>query len=322
MLTHSKPSTRSVLVLGARGRLGGALLPAFTAAGWHVLAHARRADVPALDGVTWLHGPLDQVAARAHAAGGAAVVVHAMNPPYTRWDAQLLPLVDAALDVARALHARLLFPGNVYAYGPPLPALIGQATLPRPGTRKGVLRAEAEARLRASGVPTVVVRAGDFFGAGRGAWLDLVLAKDLQRKGRIVYPGPQNLPHAWAYLPDLARGFVAVAEAGQSGAIYEELPFAGHTVTGADWVAALAAGAQELGWLRPGQAPQVAALPWGWLRLAGLAVPMAREVAAMRFLWDAPHQLDAEPWRARLGPPMQTLFAQAVRAALLDLHRP
>lgn len=315
-----KTSTRSVLVLGACGRLGGALLPAFTAAGWRVLAHTRRAEVPAQVGVTWLRGPLDQVGAQVRAAGGAAVVVHAMNPPYTRWDTELLPQADAALGVARALDARLLFAGNVYAYGPPLPALIGPATPPLPGTQKGALRATAEARLRASGVPTVVVRAGDFFGSGHGSWLDLVVAKALRRKGRIVYPGPLDLPHAWAYLPDLAQGFVAVAEAEQRLATYEELPFAGHTVTGTDWVEALTAGARDLGWLRPGQTPQVAPMPWGWLRLAGLVVPMAREVAAMRFLWDAPHQLDGVPWRARLGTPAQTPFAQAVRAALMALR--
>jgi len=302
--------------LGACGRLGGALLPAFTAAGWRVLAHTRRAEVPALAGVTWLRGPVEQVGSHARAAGGAAVVVHAMNPPYTRWDTELLPQVNAALGAARALGARLLFPGNVYAYGPPLPALIDAATPPRPGTRKGALRAEAEARLRASGVPTVVVRAGDFFGSGQGAWLDLVVAKALRRKGRIVYPGPLDLPHAWAYLPDLAQGFVAVAEAESRLAPYEELPFAGHTVTGTDWVAALTAGAQALGWLRAGQAAQVAPMPWGWLRLAGLVVPMAREVAAMRFLWDQPHRLDATAWHTRLGEPAQTPLTQAVQAAL------
>jgi len=77
MNTFVKSSTRSVLVLGACGRLGGALLPAFTAAGWRVLAHTRRAEVPALAGVTWLRGPVEQVGSHARAAGGAAVVVHA-----------------------------------------------------------------------------------------------------------------------------------------------------------------------------------------------------------------------------------------------------
>ena len=29
-------------------------------------------------------------------------------------------------------------------------------------------------------------------------------------KGKLVYPGPLDRAHAWAYLPDLAQAFVAV----------------------------------------------------------------------------------------------------------------
>jgi hypothetical protein len=67
-----------------------------------------------------------------------------------------------------------------------------------------------EIRLRYSGVKSIVIRAGDFFGSGSGTWFDQAISKDL-RKGVVTYPGPPDVPTAWAYLPDLARTFVAVA---------------------------------------------------------------------------------------------------------------
>ena len=55
-----------------------------------------------------------------------------------------------------------------------------------------------------------VIRAGDFFGGGPGSWFDLAIAKRAAA-GALVYPGPLDRPHAWAYLPDLAQEHPNVA---------------------------------------------------------------------------------------------------------------
>ena len=87
------PHTRTVLVLGANGRFGLAATQAFAGAGWRVLAQVRRDPGPAMPpSATIVRAPL-----AALAAGGALatlpradVVVHAVNPLYTRWD-EVLP---------------------------------------------------------------------------------------------------------------------------------------------------------------------------------------------------------------------------------------
>jgi NAD(P)-dependent dehydrogenase (short-subunit alcohol dehydrogenase family) len=50
--------TNTVLVLGARGRLGGAVAQAFAAAGWRVLAQRRAGGtVPSpAEGIEWVPG--------------------------------------------------------------------------------------------------------------------------------------------------------------------------------------------------------------------------------------------------------------------------
>ncbi len=305
----------TVLVLGANGRFGRAAVDAFAAAGWRVAAQMRRAPATPLPaGAQALLAPLSDTAALA--ACGAQVVVHAVNPLYTRWNEEALPLLRQGLDAAQRLGAHFMLPGNVYNFGEHMPARLDEHTPERPTTTKGRQRAAMEAEIAARpGLRSTVIRAGDFFGGGTGSWLDLVIAKDLA-KGKLIYPGPLDVPHAWAYLPDLARAFVAVASRGGEGA--QRLHFAGHTRTGREWLAALEQAAGELG-LTPARGWRRGAFPWAFIRLAGLVWPMGRELAAMSYLWRVPHALDGRALELAVGPLPATPVVAALRQSLLDL---
>jgi nucleoside-diphosphate-sugar epimerase len=294
---------KTVLVLGASGRFGSAAAAAFASAGWRVLAPPR---------------PWGRPADMAAAAAGAQVLVYAVNPPYTRWARQALPALDHAIDVTRRLGAHLMLPGNVYAYGQAMPPRLQEHTPIAPDTPHGHIRAAMEARLEATaGLRATVIRAGDFFGHGQGNWLDLVIAKDIAR-GRLVYPGPRDRVHAWAWLPDLARAFVAVAE--RPGTGFETLHFGGHAATGDEFLAALRQAAQGLG-LQPAAPWRTAGFPWPLVRAAGLVWPMGRALARMSYLWRVPHRLDGSRLAQRLGPalPVSPTLAEALQKSLLAL---
>jgi nucleoside-diphosphate-sugar epimerase len=260
------------------------------------------------------------------AAKGARAVVHAMNPAYTAaaWRAQAPGLMQGAIDAAAALGAVLLFPGNVYNFGADMPALLSPDTPQRPSTEKGRIRVDLEQQLaqatRAQGLQAVVVRAGDFFGAGNGSWLDQVIVKKLPQ-GRVTWPGALDAPHAWAYLPDLARAFVRAAETAPApaGGRYECLHFTGHTVTGQDWLAALTEVAWEQGWLPAGGALHTGKLPWGMMRLVSPFSATVASLLEMRYLWDVPHALDGAALARRIGAAPHTPFLDAVRAAITRL---
>lgn len=169
----------TVLILGARGRFGLAAARAFADAGWKVLGQMRPgAQVPAEamsdSRIHWLTTDLHDTASLALAAAGAAVVVHALNPAYTHnaWKAQVLRMAEAATEVARTLGATLMVPGNVYNFGTDMPPVLREDTPQVARTIKGQIRIGMEAQLERSGVRTVVIRAGDFFGAGKGTWFD------------------------------------------------------------------------------------------------------------------------------------------------------
>ena len=149
MTTHDERP--HLLILGANGRLGLAAAQAFAARGWQDTAALRGTPAPGLPaGVRICRAALQDSDALARAAHGARWVLHAVNPPYTRWAQELPPLADAGIRVAQRLQARLLLPGNVYNYGSAMPSRLLPDTPQQPDTRKGRLRVALEERLQAA----------------------------------------------------------------------------------------------------------------------------------------------------------------------------
>ena len=310
---------RTVLILGAAGRFGQAAAQAFAAAGWRVLAQARRPLQGLPQNTIAVTVPLHATEELARVASGATVLVYAVNPPYTAWRAQALPLVRQGMDVAQRLGATFMLPGNVYNFGQGMPALLNEAAPERPTTVKGRIRCEMEALMQAraaDGLRCIVIRAGDFFGGGSGSWFDQAIVKSLAQ-GKLVYPGPLDVPHAWAYLPDLAHAFVAVAEHAD-GAPFQRYHFAGHTLNGEQLLKSTEAAAQALG-LNPARGFKRGRLPWGLIRIGGLLVPSWRELAEMAYLWQVPHALDGSALAQRFGAPVHTPLDAALRSSLIAL---
>ena len=311
---------KTVLILGANGRFGQAATQAFADAGWRVLAQMRRAPAAPLPaGATALALPLADTATLCGQAGTVHTVVHGVNPIYTRWDAEAMPALHQGLAAAQQLGALFMLPGNVYNFGADMPALLREDTPHRPDNAKGRMRVAMEDAMQARsarGLRSVVIRAGDFYGCGSGSWLDQVIVKSIAQ-GKLVYPGPLDLQHAWAYLPDLASAFVAVAERPPAHA-FQTLHFAGHTLTGHELLAALQAVADDLG-LRPARGWRTGGMPWGVIRAVGLVHPMWRELARMSYLWRVPHALSGDALSRAVGPLSGTPLHPALRAALLDL---
>jgi nucleoside-diphosphate-sugar epimerase len=320
--------TNTVLVLGSRGRLGAALVTAFAAAGWRVIAQTRAQAKPPENlyppNVQWL--PADMVNPAAFSQlGEVDVVVHALNPTYTRWASEALPLLQSAINLSLQYQATLLFPGNVYNFGAGMPALLRETTQQQPTSVKGGIRIDMESLLEqaatARGLRSIVIRAGDFFGCGTGSWFDLLVAKGALR-GRMGYAGPMGVGTAWAYVPDLAQTFVQVAQQRAQLHPFEVLHFAGYQLRREDWEQLMRTALLQLGWLQRGQVMKVQAMPWPLIRALAWAVPAWREIAEMRYLWLTPHALDGSKLARLLGTVPHTPIDEAVQHALSQLYAP
>ncbi|MEI9927462.1 MAG: NAD(P)H-binding protein [Sphingomonas sp.] len=187
--------TKTILVLGATGGIGGETARALLRHGWKVRGLARKLR-PGLDpGVEWIEGDAMDHAAVSGAARGVSAILHAVNPPgYRNWAKLVLPMLDNSIAAALENGARLALPGTIYNYDPRSVALAEVETPQHPNTRKGAIRAEMERRLAETpGLRALVLRAGDFFGAHAGnSWL----AQGIVTPGRpvrsVVYPGPHR----------------------------------------------------------------------------------------------------------------------------------
>ncbi len=312
--------TQTIVILGAGGRLGAAAVSAFARAGWNVIAHRRgNTSTQATANVRIVSHPLESADALASDVRHADIVLYAVNPPYTAWPKDAQRLLNHAIALTQRLNATFMLPGNVYNYGRAMTLNTTEGTPQNPHTVKGSIRVEMERSLATAahhGMPTIIVRAGDFFGAGAGSWFDLIMAKKLAQ-GTFTYPGTLDVPHAWAYLPDLANAFVALATRRAMLPAFSTFHFAGYTLTGNDWLGGLQPIAQSQRWTNAGTPLKVASIPWGFMKLCAPLVPIWRELVEMRYLWEVPHGLADHALVGALGAaPHHTPFAEALSAAL------
>ena len=100
--------TKTVLVLGANGRLGRAALLAFADAGWQVRAQLRRPPrAPLPPGVQLVQCDALDVATLTAAGHGAQVIVNALNPDYTRWATLLPPIAGTEWQIAQEVLLKI-----------------------------------------------------------------------------------------------------------------------------------------------------------------------------------------------------------------------
>jgi nucleoside-diphosphate-sugar epimerase len=222
----------------------------------------------------------------AAAARGMDLIVNGLNPPgYHDW-ANLIPQITGqVLAAAKASGATVLVPGNVYVYGKE-PSPWGPDTPHRPVSRKGVIRAAMEAQYRAAtsqGTRVILLRAGDYMQPDAPSSVMARVVLKGVAKGRIVSLGDAQARRAHAYLPDMARAAVALADMRDTLPAFADLPFAGHCFSIND----LAAVVTRL----TGKPVTVGRFAWWQLRLLSPFWELARELLEMRYLYDLPHCL-------------------------------
>lgn len=318
---------KTALVIGATGGFGSATTEALLAHGWRVRAlqrnpEAARAANPGLS-VQWTKGDAMASDDVRRAADGVQAIVHAANPPgYRNWSGTILPMMEATIAAARAEGARILLPGNVYNYGPDVRGRISEEAPQNPVTRKGKIRVQMERRLRDAaqdGVKSVVLRPGDFFGPGaRTGWMGTGIYTAGKPLRALTFPGPLEVRHAWAYLPDLGETAARLLDREAELAAVESFQFGGHALSGHELVAAFEAVV--------GHKLAVRGFPWLAVGAIGAFNETLRELTEMRYLWRETVLMDNARLVARIGEEPHTSIEQALETTLrahgsLDLGR-
>ncbi len=312
--------SKTALVLGATGGIGGEVARQLRDAGWTVRALRRGASqaTERRDGMDWIRGDAMNRADVLAAANGCSVIVHAVNPPgYRRWVELVLPMIDNTIAAARAQGATIVLPGTVYNFGPNAFPLLREDSPQDPLTRKGAVRVELEQRLRVAsreGCRVIVVRAGDFFGPKLGnSWFSQGLVKPGRPVKSVSLPGARGVGHQWSYLPDVARTMVELLQRGETLEPFAAFHMVGHwDADGTQMADAISRAVVRRGDTKP----KVRAFPWWMTALASPFVPSLRELRDMRYLWNVPVGMSNAKLLAVLGHEPHTPLDQAVEAAL------
>lgn len=281
---------RPILILGATGGFGGAVLAQALDRGIGVRALARNAHeargrLGAPVGLEWVTGDGRDAAAVARAAQGAGAIVHGIDVAAGDRAALLPGIAGNVAAAARGLDIPVVFPGSLHALGRRLGPAFAEDAVPAPITTRGRAEAEVAARL-ADGCRVLTLRAGWHFGpgAGRGPGAELF---DALRAGRApVLAGDPALPRQWGFLPDLARLALDLLGRGWVGGAVVHGPSV--TLTTADFAGMIARAAG-----RPGLA--LRRRPWWLVRLRAMLDPVARDLLEQRSLWDEGAML-ADGW--------------------------
>ncbi|MFN8021433.1 MAG: NAD-dependent epimerase/dehydratase family protein [Acidimicrobiales bacterium] len=284
------------VVVGA-GPVGSTTARTFVERGDTVTVVTRRGIGPQHPAIRLERGDATDATRLTELATGAASIVNAVNPPYHRWATDWPPMHQGFMTAAQRSGAVLVMMDNLYAFGPDAPMPMREDDPMRATGTKGSMRAtmarelldgHAAGRFRAT-----LARASDFFGPEvLGSMLgDRVMPKVLAGK-KVSLLGAIDEPHDMSYMPDVARTLVTIATDERAWGHAWHVPNP-TTLTQRDAVARLARAA--------GTTVAVSTVPWAMVRLAGLFVPMMRELQETRYQFDRPFVADSTHTRQTFG---------------------
>lgn len=314
---------KTVLVVGANGGIGSETCMALLRHGWRVRALARKPGVAAnsgtggeTEGMEWVQGDAMVATDVARAAVGVDAIVHAVNPPgYRDWDRLVLPMLDNTIAAAKAAGARVVLPGTIYNYGFDAFPVLTEEAAQHPVTRKGELRVAMEQRLAQAareGTPVLILRCGDFIGPRNtgNSWFSQGLVKAGKPVSAVSYPGPPELGHAWAFLPDVAETLARLLDRADELEPFASFHFGGYWLDGHQMVDVVRKATGNA-------AIRAARFPWWQVALAVPFVETLRELWKMRYLWKTEARLEDGKLRRFLGEVPATPVVEGVRCALV-----
>jgi nucleoside-diphosphate-sugar epimerase len=262
---------------------------------------------------------LDAGQARAAMEGAAqAVVTVGFEYKGEVWKRDWPKATANLLAAAEASGARVVHIDNMYMYGPQArshtAAAISEETPLTSYGRKPAARAEVTRMWMKAGregrVRWAALRAPDFYGPG--VKLSHLGETGLQAiaagKSATLLMAP-DLPHAFAYVPDIARAALSLLEAGD-----EDFNQAWHVPCAP---ARTPRELLQMGADAAGRKLKMTAMPTWMLLALGTVMPMLREFAEMRFTWNRPYHVDASKFARRFwadATPFEVGIAQTMRA--------
>ena len=305
--------TQSLHTVFGAGQVGLKLAHELLGRGLRVrLIRRGPAGAPA-PGLTWMSGDVTDATFADEAARGASVVYNCVNPPdYGRWHGVLEPLMRSVRGAATRAGARLVVLDCLYMYGAPDAVPFDEDTPMQPCSDKGELRAMLAEELfeahRRGDVQVTTGRASDYFGPESPLSMLLhprALARLHAGKAVEVFGDP-DMPHAYNYTPDVARGLAELGTRPEAIGRVFHLPAA--------WTGTSRELIERCG-VVIGVPASIRVVPKWALSAVGLVSPEVRAIRKMLYQWERPYVIDDRRFRSTFGIE-PTPIDEAIRATL------
>ncbi|CAE7942883.1 unnamed protein product [Symbiodinium necroappetens] len=291
----SSREQRTALVIGGMGSFGAGIVNEHVEQGRPVRALVR--DVPeavrrfgSYTKANFHEGDVFDPDSLREAARGCSVIYHAVGFPMSKQDPAMRVATENIVACAKEAGAAIVFPGNVWSFGPQHGSRLAEIAETHPDSKKGRLRLELEERLREAtkrgDARVLIVRSGDLFGPTvRNAYHDGIFKSAMEGKGLLAL-GSLDAPHQFAYVPDLARVCIKLSDAIERLVPFETFHFAGHTFERQqDFYGKVIECAED-------DSLKVKKSSWLALRGAGLVNKDLKELIELKYLWEEGVLLD------------------------------
>jgi nucleoside-diphosphate-sugar epimerase len=278
--------------------------------GLEVKVITRSGKMQRVDGVQPVAADANNTDRMVEIVDGAEALYNCANPSYNRWVTDWPPLSASMLETAERTGSVFVAISNLYGYGEVNHSMTERDPLKATGT-KGRIRAQMWEQMLAAheaGRANVVeARASDYFGPGVGRQSQLggeVVASVLKGKTVSVFGNP-DVPHSWTYVPDIAAALVKLGRESRAWGRPWHVP----TNPPMTWREMITAIARTAGV----KAPRVRSYYQLELRLAGVLMPIVRELDEVGYQFEQPFILDSSDFQDTFGA-SPTPMDEALRA--------
>ncbi len=277
------------VIVGA-GATGSATARLLASRGMSVRVITRSGNGPVEPGIELVAADATDVSKLTELTVGAAALYNCANPPYDKWSEAWPPLAASLLAAAEANDAVLVTLSNLYGYAKPTRPMLVNDPLDAPSVKGGVraqMWTDAKAAHDAGRVRAVEVRASDFIGpevGESGHMGDRVVPRVIDGKS-VSLLGRVDVAHSWTAIDDVAAMLVMAAtdERAWGRAWFVPTPA---PLTQTEMVQRMCA----LAGVDP---VKVKTVPSVMLSIAGLVVPVMREMKEILYQFEAPFVIDS-----------------------------
>jgi len=248
------------------------------------------------------------------AVGGSEVVYLTVGLEYNIkvWQRDWPLIMDHVIAACVKHGARLVFLDNVYMYAPGAIPHMTESSPVAPSSRKGRVRAALQdivfRAVKEQGLQALIARSADFYGPDvQNSPLEVTVLEKFRKGKKAFWEADAGKIHSFTFTPDAAKATALLGNTPDAFGEVWHLPTSREKLTGKDFIERIA-GAMNV-------APRYYILSKFMMSLAGLFVPLVKELREMAYQYDRDYFFDSSKFEQRFSW-QPTSYAEGLRLCL------